>query len=151
MTTFALCVFSVTTAMAQRTPYHTIKVAKKATDNREKGAEMSIFGNLFGNKDKVTEEPACDCGDACDSTPPENNDAIIVKVMGTGCKKCHQLHENALAAAEYVGKAVKVEYVTDIAEIAAAGVMSTPALLVDNKVVSTGKVLSTEEVEDLLR
>lgn len=149
--TFALCVFSVTTAMAQRTPYHTIKVAEKATDNREKGAEMSIFGNFFGNKGKVTEEPVCDCGGACDSTPPENNDAIIVKVMGTGCKKCHQLHENTLAAAEYVGKAVKVEYVTDIAEIAVAGVMSTPALLVDNKVVSTGKVLSTEEVEDLLR
>lgn len=125
--------------------------AEKVPDNREKGIEMTLFGNLFGNKDKAMEEPACDCGGACDSTPSENNDAIIDKVMGTGCKKCRQLHENALAAAEYVGKAVKVEYVTDIAEIAAAGVMSTPALLVDNKVVSTGKVLSAEEVGDLLR
>ena len=116
--------------------------AEKVPDNREKGIEMTLFGNLFGNKDKAMEEPACDCGGACDSTPSESNDAIIVKVMGTGCKKCRQLHENALAAAEYVGKAVKVEYVTDIAEI---------ALLVDNKVVSTGKVLSAEEVGDLLR
>lgn len=99
---------------------------------------------------RIVEEPSCGCGcgGACE---PAADGAVVVKVMGTGCKNCRQLHENALEAAGRVGKPVKVEYVTDIAEIAAAGVMSTPALLVDGKVASAGKVLSAEEIEGLLR
>lgn len=122
---------------------------------------MSIFENIFGKKDekehggccdmRIVEEPDCGCGRSCEPVPNAHGGEIVVKVMGTGCKKCHQLHENALEAAEHTGKAIRVEYVTDIAEIAAAGIMSTPALLIDGKVVSTGKVLSADEIEGLLR
>lgn len=118
---------------------------------------MSIFGSLFGKKDekahggccdmRIVEEPECGCGCSCEPAP--SSDGVVVKVMGTGCKKCHQLHENALEAASLIDKAIKVEYVTDLAEIAAAGVMSTPALIIDGKVVSAGKVLSVAEIEGM--
>lgn len=120
---------------------------------------MSIFGNIFRKKDekahggccdmRIVEEPGCSCGCSCEPTP--SSDGVVVKVMGTGCKKCHQLHENALKAAKRAEGAVQVDYVTDITEIAAAGIMSTPALLIDGKVVSTGKVLSADEIGGLLR
>lgn len=68
-----------------------------------------------------------------------------VQVMGTGCKKCHALYE---AASEALGEG-SVEYVTDMARIAEAGVMTLPALVVDGKVVSAGKVLAPAEVREL--
>lgn len=121
---------------------------------------MSIFGSLFGKKGdgerggccgaQSVEDSACD-GGACKPAADEKENRIDVKVMGTGCKKCHQLHENALEAAERIDKAIKVEYVTDLAEIAAAGVMTTPALLIDGKIASSGKVLSAAEIEKMLR
>lgn len=68
-----------------------------------------------------------------------------VQVMGTGCKKCHALYE---AASEALGEG-SVEYVTDMSRIAEAGVMTLPALVVDGKVVSAGKVLAPAEVREL--
>ena len=58
--------------------------------------------------------------------------------------------ENAKAAASAVGKDAEIVKVTDFAEIAAYGVMSTPGLVVDEKVVSTGKVLTAEEIGKLI-
>lgn len=123
---------------------------------------MSFFGSLFGKKGE-SKETSCGCSCGCKETacasgmgaPSDGpklaeSDKTVVKVLGTGCKKCHALHENTLKAAESSEKAVIVEYVTDIAEIAAAGVMSTPALMVDGTVVSTGKLLSAEEIGALL-
>ena len=123
---------------------------------------MSFFGSLFGKKGESKEAScACSCGrkeTACaselgapsDGPKLAESDKTVVKILGTGCKKCHALHENALKAAESSEKAIVVEYVTDIAEIAATGVMNTPALMVDGTVVSAGKLLSVEEVGALL-
>lgn len=72
---------------------------------------------------------------------------MIIKILGSGCKKCVTLGENAKAAA---GKQAEIVKVTDFAEIAAYGVMSTPGLVVDEKVVSTGKVLTMEEIGRLI-
>lgn len=74
----------------------------------------------------------------------------VITVYGTGCKKCEQLHGNALQAAEGTSMPVKVDYVTDIVAISAAGIMSTPALAIDGKVVSTGKVLDAGAIRKLL-
>lgn len=71
---------------------------------------------------------------------------MIIKILGSGCKKCVALGENAKAAAAAAGKQAEIVKVTDFAEIAAYGVMSTPGLVVDEKVVSTGKVLTVEEI-----
>jgi small redox-active disulfide protein 2 len=71
---------------------------------------------------------------------------MIIKILGSGCRKCLMLGDNARAAAEAAGKPAEIVKVTDVAQIAAYGVMSTPALVIDDRVVSTGKVLSVEEV-----
>lgn len=70
-----------------------------------------------------------------------------ITVYGSGCKRCKALYESACEAVR--GKDVEVEYVTNMAQVAAAGVMSTPALAVDGRVVSTGRVLKAAEVARL--
>ena len=71
--------------------------------------------------------------------------AIGVKVLGSGCAKCNALEETVLSALEELGMDTTIDDVTDFNQIAAYGVMSTPALVVDGKVVSYGKVLSKDE------
>lgn len=126
-----------------------------------------MFGKLFGKQehggccdmqiveesDADTTKAVCDCGGACDipiQSEERVDNALLVKVLGPGCKKCHQLHDNVVEASKKVDVPIKVEYVTDIAEIAAAGVMSTPALNINGEVVSSGKVLTSSEIQLLL-
>ncbi|MDM8347347.1 thioredoxin family protein [Pseudomonas sp. sp1636] len=75
---------------------------------------------------------------------------MIIKILGSGCKKCISLTENTQAALANLGREAQVIKITDFAEIAAHGVMSTPALVIDDKLVSVGKVLTVDEVEKLL-
>jgi small redox-active disulfide protein 2 len=75
---------------------------------------------------------------------------MIIKILGSGCKKCVTLTENTQTALASLGREAEVVKVTDFAEIAAHGVMSTPALAIDDKVVSVGKVLSPSEVAALI-
>ena len=74
-----------------------------------------------------------------------------IQVLGTGCAKCKQLTANAEKAVAELGLAVAVEKVEDLRDIMKLGVMTTPALAVDGKVRSAGKVLSPEAVKELLR
>ncbi len=74
-----------------------------------------------------------------------------IKVLGSGCAKCNQLEAAVKAALEQLGMDTTIDHVTDYSQIAAYGVMTTPALVVDGKVVSYGKVLKTEEVVKLLK
>ena len=74
-----------------------------------------------------------------------------VKVLGSGCAKCNELEKNVKAALEQLGMDTSIEHITDFTQIAAYGVMSTPALVVDGKVVSYGKVLKKEEAVQLLQ
>jgi len=75
---------------------------------------------------------------------------MIIKILGSGCKKCVTLGENAMAAAAAAGKEAEIVKVTDFAEIAGYGVISTPGLVIDERLVSSGKVLSAENIEKLL-
>jgi small redox-active disulfide protein 2 len=74
-----------------------------------------------------------------------------IQVLGTGCAKCKQLTASAERAVAELGLGVPVEKVEDIREIMKFKVMSTPALVVDGQVRSTGKVLSPEDVKAFLR
>ena len=76
---------------------------------------------------------------------------MIIKILGSGCKKCVTLTDNTQAALRDLGLTAEVVKVTDLAAIAGHGVMSTPALVIDDKVVSVGKVLSSAEVAALLK
>ena len=73
-----------------------------------------------------------------------------IEVLGTGCSKCKKLAENAEAAAKELGIEYELVKVTDINEIIEFGVMVTPALAVDGEVKSAGKVLSADDIKELL-
>jgi len=74
-----------------------------------------------------------------------------VKILGAGCKKCKSLESNVLSAAESLGLSVEVEKITDAVDIASSGVMSTPGLSIDDKLVSTGRVLTVDEITTLFQ
>jgi small redox-active disulfide protein 2 len=74
-----------------------------------------------------------------------------VQILGTGCPKCQKLEENARAAVQSLGLEASVEKVSDVDQITNMGVMFTPALAIDGVVKSSGKVLSKEQVAELLQ
>lgn len=107
---------------------------------------MGLFG--FGKKEKKRCGCACDCDGAA---VPEQSEASIL-ILGSGCQNCRTLEANTRAALEQMGDAQSViGHVTDFTQIAQYGVMQTPGLVVDGKVVSYGKVLKPEEIEALLK
>lgn len=74
----------------------------------------------------------------------------LIKILGGGCAKCNQLEANTKEALETLGMDTTMEHITDFTQIATYGVMSTPALVVDGKVVSYGKVLKSDEIVKIL-
>ena len=74
-----------------------------------------------------------------------------VKVLGSGCAKCNALEAATKEALDELGMNANIDHVNDFAQIAAYGVMTTPALVVDGKVASFGKVLKKEEVKAILK
>lgn len=74
-----------------------------------------------------------------------------VKVLGAGCKSCHEFYENTKEAVKNAGLSVEVEYITDMEKIMGYGIMSMPGLVVNEQIASVGKVLKTAEVEKLLQ
>lgn len=107
---------------------------------------------LFGKK---KEPKTCCCGSSC--TPKQMAQAeaekqgVGIKVLGSGCAKCRALEAATCAALAELGLNTTVDHVTDFAQIASYGVMTTPALVVDGTVVSYGKVLTQEEAKALIR
>jgi small redox-active disulfide protein 2 len=108
--------------------------------------------SLFGKKE---EETSC-CRGNCDAqsmarAQSAKTEGASVKVLGSGCAKCNQLEAATREALEQLGMDTTIDHVTDFSQIAAYGVMTTPALVVDGKVVSYGKVLKTEQVIEILQ
>jgi len=73
-----------------------------------------------------------------------------IKILGSGCPKCKALYTNTEAAIKALGLDCSLEKVTDMKEIVKSGVMSTPALVIDGVVKSSGRVISPEEIKKLL-
>ena len=73
-----------------------------------------------------------------------------LQILGTGCAKCNALMQATEQAAQALGRPYELEKVTDLRQIMAFGVMTTPALVVDGKVKVAGKVPSLEEIKALL-
>ena len=131
---------------------------------------MALFN--FGKKKEEKKVSACCCGGAeatgeeksgccCGSAPKADNSTSCccgssakgissIKILGAGCKSCHEQYENAKAAVKAMGLSVEVEYITDMEKVMAYGVMSMPAIVVNEQVVSMGKVLKAADVEKLL-
>ena len=113
---------------------------------------MSLFG-LGKKKEEVKVEPACACNGevatyeasscCCGGQQVENccggdNKVTSIKVLGAGCKSCHDQYENVKKAIE--------EYITDMQKVMEYGVMSMPVIVVNETVASMGKVLKSAEV-----
>jgi small redox-active disulfide protein 2 len=73
-----------------------------------------------------------------------------IEILGTGCSKCKTLYENVKKAVEDIGIEAEITKVEDIPSIMKYGVMSTPALVVDGKVLFSGKVATSGEIKGLL-
>lgn len=73
-----------------------------------------------------------------------------VKILGSGCKKCVALANNAEAAAHATQINVEIEKVTDVVAIAGFGVMSTPGLVINEKVVASDLILTEAEINEIL-
>ena len=120
---------------------------------------MALF-NFGKKKEEEKKAPACACSCGCPTSEseeitndccPEAKDGICcIKVLGAGCKSCHELYENAKQAVNDMGLSVEVEYITDMQKVMEYGVMSMPALVVNEKVVAMGKVLKSADVVVLL-
>lgn len=106
------------------------------------GMIMALFG--FGKKEEKKEG-------SNEKNLKLTEDNASIKILGSGCSKCNELEKNTVAALEQLGLNTEVEHVTDFGEIAAYGVMSTPALVFGNKVISYGKVLKVPEIVKLLQ
>ncbi|AZG36594.1 thioredoxin family protein [Shewanella psychromarinicola] len=72
----------------------------------------------------------------------------IIKVLGSGCKKCLETAELVQAVADEKGVAIKIEKVTEMAQIMAYDVMSTPAVVVDEKVVHKGSKPTRDKIAE---
>ena len=116
---------------------------------------MGLFG--FGKKKEEEKQvPTCCCGSGAKAEEPcccgETGSGVAsIKVLGAGCKSCHEQYENAMAAVKAMGLNMEVEYITDIEKVMGYGVMSMPAIVVNGQVVSMGKVGKVADVEKLLR
>lgn len=120
---------------------------------------MALF-NSIRKKEKNT-TPDC----VCNNRYPANEvneirnvcctdakDGICcIKVLGAGCKACHEQYVNAKEAVKEMGLSVEVEYITDMQKIMEYGVMRMPALVVNEKVAAMGKVLKVNDVITLLQ
>ena len=104
---------------------------------------------------KKKEEKSCCCGSGCTPEKMAQTGAVKttaeIKVLGAGCAKCRALEDTTKAALEERNRNTTIDHVTDFSQIAAYGVMTTPALVVDGKVVSYGKVLNKDEVKALIQ
>ena len=75
---------------------------------------------------------------------------MFIKVLGPGCANCKRLEERTREAVASLGLDAEIEKVTDYADIAGYGVMKTPGLVVDERLVVSGRVPTTREIADLL-
>ena len=124
----------------------------------KKKEEKKATACCCGSSEPEAEETTCCCGSApaaeestscCCGAPVDG--ICCIKVLGAGCKSCHSQYEYAKEAVRNLGLSVEVEYITDMEKVMEYGVMSMPAIVVNEKVVSVGKVLKTADVEKLLK
>lgn len=76
---------------------------------------------------------------------------MIIKILGAGCAKCSKLEKNVKAAVDELGIEATIEKVEDLPSIMKYGVMSTPALVIDEKVKTVGRILDKNEIKKLIK
>lgn len=125
-----------------------------------KGASANETVNECCCESAPVEEPACGCNGpvseektfvASEGCCACGGKGCHIKVLGAGCKSCHEQHENVKKAVADMNLDAEVEYITDMEKVMSYGVMSMPAIVVNEQVVTMGKVLKVAQVEELLK
>ncbi len=111
---------------------------------------------IFGKKKEEKKTCCCSCGTVTEQPATaytccgqKVEGICCIKVLGAGCKSCHQQFEYAKEAVKNLGLDIEIEYITDLEKVMEYGVMSMPALVVNEKVVAMGKVLKPADIEKL--
>ena len=86
-----------------------------------------------------------------DPMPADPTGPVQIKVLGQGCPSCDKLEQDVMAVLAELGLAADLDHVRDIREIAAYGVMGSPALVIDGKVVAVGKIPSKNQLKEWLK
>lgn len=81
----------------------------------------------------------------------EENKNASIKILGSGCSKCNEMEKNLKEALKNLNMDLEIGHVTNFVDIAKYGVMQTPALVIDERVVDVGNVLSTSEIVEILK
>ncbi|MBN1119731.1 MAG: TM0996/MTH895 family glutaredoxin-like protein [Anaerolineae bacterium] len=76
---------------------------------------------------------------------------LTIKVLGPGCANCKRLEQHARMALEQLGIEASIEHVTDVSKFVDYGLMSTPGLVINEKLVSSGKVLAPNSIVTLIQ
>ena len=74
-----------------------------------------------------------------------------IKILGTGCAKCKKLTANAEKAVKNLGMDITITKVEELDKIIAYGIMVTPGLVINEEVISAGKLLTVNEIENILK
>ncbi len=110
---------------------------------------------MFGKRLNKDKEEKCGTGaqtkESKPAAPKAETHAERVLILGAGCPKCRALEQTVVKAMEELGSSEAVGHVTDYAEMAKFGVMSTPALVIDGKVLTAGRMLNPNEALKLLK
>lgn len=107
---------------------------------------------MFGFKKKVM-TASCDCGGKCNPEIKNNSDGLEKAkfiVLGSCCKKSAEMFKNTKIAVNELGIEETVINLGDMKDIASYGVMQTPALVINGRVVSYGKLLKVSEIKDII-
>ncbi len=76
---------------------------------------------------------------------------MTIKILGSGCPKCQTLEDNAKKAVDEIGlKNIQIDHIHDIVKIAEYGVMSTPAIVIDEQVKASGRIPDVEEIKKMI-
>ncbi|MHB8130707.1 MAG: thioredoxin family protein [Mobilitalea sp.] len=121
---------------------------------KEKTTPTCCGGEAEGSKEDKAKDCGCECGEGgCEKEQNQEvtgEKGLVIKVLGSGCKNCITLADNVKKVLEQMQLEASIVKITDFGEITSYGVMSTPALVVNEKVVSYGKVLKPQEITKIL-
>lgn len=122
----------------------------------KKGFLRELFGGKKSERccdmeivEEVEEIEDCGCREGCCGGSSKGE--LSIKILGSGCRNCVMLANNTAQALKEMGMEANVEKVTELSAIMGYGVMSTPALVINEKVVSVGKVLKPHEIVEILQ
>ncbi len=87
----------------------------------------------------------------CSNKSAEKGEIMEIKILGTGCAKCKKLTANAEKAVKNLGMDITITKVEELDKIIAYGIMVTPGLVINEEVISAGKLLTVNEIENILK